>query len=124
MRSSTIVATPVLIGPFFVGNTAPDIRATLTYDTGGYVPLNGASAVFTVRKWDPLRREPWGSMVTGGICSFGNVNEGEVIYSWSTAAIPTTPGWYCARFVVTFADSSVQDSQDLIFEVQEGAPVA
>jgi hypothetical protein len=117
-----IVAIPVEIGPFFVGNTAPDIQGILTWDTGGYVDLTGATVDFSVQRWDPTRRKRWGPAVSGGACStFGVRANGEVNYSWSTTPVPNNPGWYAGRFVVTFSDDTVQDSQDCIFEVQEAA---
>ena len=118
-----IVATPVVIGPFFSGNTAPAVEGFLTWDAGGYVNLTGASAQFIVRRWDSIKQEPYGPLVAGGACSFGAAMNGEVIYSWATDALPVTPGWYCGRFVITFSGGEVQDSQDCLFEVQKGSPV-
>jgi hypothetical protein len=117
-----IVATPVVIGPFFTGNTNPDVEGFLTHDAGGYVDLTGASAQFIVRRWNQIKEEAYGPVVTGGLCSFGATANGEVIYSWTTAPLPVTPGWYCGRFIITFPGAKTQDSQDCVFEVQEGSP--
>jgi len=118
-----IVAVPVTIGPFFTGNTAPDVEGFLTWDVGGYVDLTGVTVQFVVRKWDPMRHRAFGDVVTGGDCTLGNPAAGEAIYSWTTAPLPVDVGWYAGRFVVTFPDGSVQDSQDCVFEMQVGSPV-
>jgi hypothetical protein len=118
-----IVATPVIIGPFFTGNTAPDVEGFLTWDAGGYVDLTGASVQFAVRQWNPMRHRGFGPAVSGGACSLGVARNGEAIYSWTTAPLPVDPGWYAGRFIVTFASGEVQDSQDCVFEIQEGSAV-
>jgi hypothetical protein len=117
-----IVATPVVIGPFFTTNTAPQVEAFLTWDVGGYVDLTGASVQFVVRHWDQLKERAYGPALTGGDCGFGVLIHGEAIYDWETAPLPVARGWYCGRFVITFEDGKRQDSQDCVFEVQEGAP--
>jgi hypothetical protein len=119
-----IVATPVVIGPFFTGNTAPDVEGFLAWDTGGLVDLTGASVQFAVRKWDPMRHKGFGPVVTGGACSLGSAKAGEAIYSWTTSPLPVDTGWYAGRFIVTFPGVKPQDSQDCVFEVQEGSPTA
>ena len=126
-RSGKIVAQSVEIGPLFATDTAPGIQFILTYDAGGYVDLTGATIRAGVRRYDQVRRQNIGGVVTSGACTIQVATEGDCVFEWTealpVATVPVDPGYYAIRGEVTFAGGKIQQSQDCIFEVLPKADV-
>lgn len=117
-----IVAQPVVIGPFFAGDTAPDIDFILLWDAGGYVDVTGAVVTCNVRRWDVRRSIPLGPIITSGTCTLGAPTRGEATFSWISAGpignVPVDPGWYMAYVIIDFPSGKTQGSQRVLFEVK------
>ena len=125
-RGSQIVSQAIEIGPLYGGDTKPDLLGILTWDGGGgYVDLTGATVLCAIRRFDRRRRQAIGGMVTVGTCTLVTPTKGEALLVWTAAApltaVPVDPGFYAARWQVTFAAGGVQESQDATFEVLPAA---
>jgi len=111
-------------GPFFAGDTGPDLDFILLWDGGGYVDLTNASPTLYIHRWDTRRSSPIGSLVTSGSCSVINPTLGECKYVWTAGSpIPTIPldsGWYMGQLKVVFTDNETQHTQIVVFEVKQG----
>jgi uncharacterized protein YciI len=111
----------VTIGPFFSGDTGPDIEFLCSWDSGGYVPLTGADINGVVRRWDPRRKVPLGSEITSGSLTIINAISGDTSFDWTLAnpisTVPVDPGWYMIQITITFPSGKSQLSQRVVFEV-------
>lgn len=117
-----LVADIAEIGPFFSGDTGPNLEFVLLWDGGGYVDLTGATITVTIRRWDNRRQQPIGAVITAGSCTITAATLGQCKFVWTgaspVATIPPDTGFYFGQVKVTFSDSVVQRSQRFIFEVK------
>jgi len=85
------------------GDTAPDLKATLSYSDGDPVDLTGASVRFQMRRPDDRR------YTVNGEATIEDENLGKVSYSWGPNDLAFT-GEFQGQWEVTFPDSRVQTS--------------
>lgn len=112
-----IVATPVEIGPFFVGDRLPNLFIALSWDTGGAVDLGDwVSAAFVVQRLRGTATVMSGS-TSGGQVTFLVTSAGELSVEWPAAF--SDPGTYRFRLTLTDSDGKMQSAQGLTFKIQE-----
>jgi hypothetical protein len=112
-----IVATPVEIGPFFVGDSLPNLFIELSWDTGGAVDLGDwPNASFIVRRFKGTVTVMDGD-VTGGEVVYQVTSAGELKIVWPGVFVE--PGYYRLRLTLKDADNLEQSAQLLTFEIQD-----
>ena len=112
-----IVATPVEIGPFFVGDRLPTLFLELAWDTGGAVDLaDFPNAAFVVRRLKGTATVMSGSKTAGDIV-YHVTSSGELSLAWPTAF--TEPGYYKLRLTMTDSTPRDHSAQLLQFEIQD-----
>jgi hypothetical protein len=111
----------ISIGPFFSGDTGPDLELILVWDSGGYVPLEGAYVEAVIRRWDPRRKVPIGPEISRGPCEVSSPTRGILYYRWiygsPVSSVPQDPGWYMLQLEMTDGEGRNQLSQRAVFEV-------
>lgn len=128
MAYSRVVGQTVDVGPFFSGDTGPDLDFVLLWDTGGYVDLTSCLVSATVRRWDPRKKSPLGAIITTvSALTIANAARGEATMSWlfgdPVSSVPTDPGWYVVQLRVSFPTGVEQESQRAVFEVMTNGAV-